>query len=411
MSEPYDAIVVGGGIVGTAVLYCLARRGITNTLLLEKNELTSGSTWHAAGNCTHFGHNAEVTRLYVNSLKTYLEAETDSGQDIGFHKTGSLRLANTEAELAAYRSLEAAYQSLRIPYRVVDPGEIADLHPLISLEGVEGAAHTSDDGHVDPTSATMALARAARNRGATILTQRPVEAVSPSGGEFWELGCGDETFTTRRVIIAASFWSREMLLPIGIDLPVYAIEHHELITESHPSVASLGFELPTIRDPWIPGNIRQEGDGFLIGVYEKTPVAWNPHGIPPEFGQELLPPNIDRLMPHLDRCIQRFPLMGESGIKAVNNGPISFAPDGFPLLGPVSSHPGLWLATAFHIGIGTGGGAARFLCDWIIDGTPPYQLGVVHPDRFSQPIATDEAVDRVLSYYAAGYARPDSESA
>lgn len=407
MSAQFEAIVVGGGIVGCGILHALAQRGITDTLLLEKNELTSGSTWHAAGNCTHFGHDAEITRLYVNSIKTYLEAEEISGQPVGFHQTGSLRLASSERELRAYEFLIPYYESLGIPYAVVEPAQIAELHPFLNLEGVLGAAHTPGDGYVDPNGTTLAMAQAAKASGATILRHHPVDEISQSSSGMWEVTAKGETFTTKTVVIATSFWAREMLAPLGIDIPVYALEHHEVITAPIAAVSARDTELPTVRDPLIPGNIRQEAEGLLIGIYEDKPVAWNTGGIPPEFGQQLLEPCFDRLTDQFERCIWRFPALGEAGIKIANNGPICYAPDGFPLLGPAVGADGLWLATAFHVGIGTGGGAAQYLAEWIATGTPPYNLEVANPNRFPQPIPTDVAVQDILGHYAAGYATPD----
>ncbi|SEU08598.1 NAD(P)/FAD-dependent oxidoreductase [Paracoccus homiensis] len=411
MVEQVQAIVIGGGIVGCSILYGLAERGMTDTLLLEKNELTSGSTWHAAGNCTHFGHDAEITRLYVNSIRTYLRAQEESGQSVGFHKTGSLRLATTPDELASYERLVPIYKKLGIPYQVVSPQQIPALHPLMNCEGVLGAAHTPDDGHVDPTGATMAMAQSARARGARILQQHPADSIRRSATGVWEVRSNDKVFTTTRLIVATSFWAREMLAQLDIDVPLYALEHHELVTETHPDIAALGFELPTVRDPYVSGNVRQEGKGFLIGVYEKEPVAWNVDGIPPEFGRELLVPDLERLMPNLERCMWRFPAFAQVGIKVANNGPLCYAPDGFPMLGPVPGQEGLWLASGFHVGIGTGGGAGQFLSEWIATGKPPYRLACVDPARFAAPMDTQTAVSSILGHYAAGYATPPMDVA
>nr|WP_282095048.1 FAD-binding oxidoreductase [Epibacterium ulvae] len=409
MSQNYQAVVIGGGIVGCSVLYGLAERGITDTLLIEKNELTAGSTWHAAGNCTHFGHDAEITQLYINSLKTYERAQAESGQNVGFHKTGSLRLASKPEELAAYQSLVPMYEQLGIPYSIVDPDQIKKLHPFINVEGVLGAAHTPDDGHVDPTGATHALAASARSRGAKILRQHPVDEIEQLADGSWKVLAKGQEFTTEILIIATSFWAREMLLPLGIDMPLYALEHHEIVTDAHENVKGLGWELPTVRDPIIPGNVRQEGNGFLIGIYEPQPKSWNTEGIPPEFGQELLAPDLERLMDNLETAMWRFPVLAEVGVKVANNGPLCYAPDGMPVLGPISTHPGLWMASGFHVGIGTGGGAGQFLSDWIVNGTPPYALHSVHPDRFANPMSREDAVRQCLSHYAAGYATPKND--
>ena len=214
-------------------------------------------------------------------------------------------------------------------------------------------------------------------------------------------------FKADRVIIATSFWAREMVAQLGIDVPLFALEHHEIITEAHPELAALDFELPTIRDPFMLGNVRQERDGFLIGIYEQNPVARNTDGIPPEFGQELLPPGIDRLLPNLERCMERFPAISQVRIKVANNGPICYAPDGFPMLGPMASHEGLWLASGFNVGIGTGGGAGQFLSEWIATGAPPYQLSCVDPARFKNAIKPVDAIAGILGHYAAGSATPE----
>lgn len=409
MSADYQVIVIGGGIVGCSVLFGLAERGWANTLLLEKNELTSGSTWHAAGNCTHFGHDAEVTRLYVETLKVYQRAEQQSGQSVGFHKTGSLRLATCQAELDAYRSLISMYEKLGIPYYVLTPEEIPAIHPLMDLTNVLGAAHTPDDGHVDPSGATHALAGAARLMGAKIERHSPVGEIEKLAEGGWRVHTKNASHTAEHIVVATSFWARELVKKIGLDLPLYALEHHEIITEDCDRVSSLERELPTIRDPLLPGNIRQEGNGFLIGVYEAEPVAWNVDGIPPEFGQELLEPNFDRLMPHLEKAMERVPVISDLGIKVANNGPICYTPDGLPLLGRLPQHDNLWIAAGFTVGIGTGGGSGQFLAACMVDGKPPYSMTAVDPARFATPIPRDEAVRKILGHYAAGYAIPDAE--
>jgi len=411
MTTDYKVMVIGGGIVGCSVLYALAERGWTNTLLLEKNELTSGSTWHAAGNCTHFGHDAEVTRLYVDTLKVYLRAEQESGQSVGFHKTGSLRLASSKEELEAYKSLVPVYEKLGVPYKVVTPAEISTIHPLLNLDNILGAAHTPDDGHVDPSGATHAMATAARQRGATIQRNSAVDKIEelPAGG--WRVHSGDQSFTAEHIVIAASFWAREMLIQLGVDLPLYPLEHQEVITEDSREVADVGFELPTVRDPQIPGNIRQERNGMLIGVYEANPVPWSVDGIPPEFGQELLVPELDRLLTHLERSMARIPILAEAGIKITNNGPICYTPDGLPMLGALPQRKNLWIAAGFTIGIGTGGGSGQYLASCMVDGTPPYLLPSVDPARFAQPRSREAAIAQIVETYAAGYSVPVAKKA
>ncbi|MEO1612969.1 MAG: FAD-binding oxidoreductase [Pseudomonadota bacterium] len=397
---------MGGGVVGAAVLYWLTRLGWTDVLLLERRRLTSGSTWHAAGNTTFFGHWPQITPLFINSIKTYVAAGEESGQDIGLHRSGSLRLATNDAELAAYRRLIPAYETLETPYAVVSPEEAGALHPLLNVEGLLGAAHTPTDGHVDAAGATEAMAKAARQRGAEVRLWSPVRALRPAAGR-WIVETEEETYIADHVVCATSFWTRELLAPLGIDAPLYPVQHHEIVTEDHPDLAALGFEAPTIRDPVAPANIRQERNGFLCGIYETNPEFWATDGIPADFVEEYLPSDPDRLEPHLMKVIERLPAFGEAGVKAINNGPICYSPDGLPLLGPAPDAPGLWLAAGFAIGIGTGGGSAEFLARWMTDGAPPTDLPTVHPSRFAGGVPKDAALDRIRKTYAAGYALPE----
>ena len=404
MTDRVKVVVVGGGIVGCSVLYWLAKLGWNELLLLEKNELTSGSTWHAAGNVTFFGHDARITRLYVDSAKTYLEAEREADYPVGCHETGSLRLALNDADIRAYRRLQPMYQELAIPYHILDVAEIQNHHPLLNPSGIVGAALTPTDGHVDPTAATHAMAQCARKRGAQISCRSEVNYLAQEGNR-WRIVLDSGDILADHVVMAASFWSRELLQPLDIQLPLYPLEHHEVITESVPAITRLDFRLPVVRDPWSQSNTRQEGKGFLCGVYEPKPVFWGLEGIPEHFNQELLVPDLDRLEHNLALVIERFPDFANAGIRAINNGPICYTPDACPLLGPVNSHPGLWLASGFAIGIGTGGGSGEFLARWMDGGSPPFELPMVYPDRFDG-WSREATLDAIQRTYAAGYVRP-----
>lgn len=407
MVESAKVLIIGGGIVGCAVQFALAKRGWTDTVLLEKAELTSGSTWHAAGNTTHFGHDPAITSLYVKSLDTYLDAQAITGQDVGFHQTGSLRLATTRAELDAYKRLEPVYEAMGVPFAVVDVDTVTRLNPLVVPDGLFGAAHTPNDGHVDPSGATNALAAAARKLGAAVMRHCPVTKLEATSEARWRVQTPERVYEAEHVVVAASFWSRELLLSIGIDLPIYAMEHHEIVTDEICLLRDLGREVPTIRDPQAPSNVRQERFGLLCGVYESHPKPWSTDGIPPDFGQELLPPDLDRLEDHVLKVIERMPAFGEAGIKVVNNGPLAFPPDGCPLVGPIQDHPGLWLAAGFPVGIGTGGGAAQYLADFIVTGAPAPFIPAIDPNRFSGSIPTAEAISAMCRCYAAGYLIPE----
>ena len=397
-------MVIGGGIVGCSVLFHLAQHGWTDSILVEKSELTSGSTWHAAGNVTFFGHYPSITRLYVESVSSYLKAQSESDISIGFHRSGSLRLASTSEEIEYFTNLQSVFDELRVTYRVIDADEIRQLHPLLTTEDLVGAAHTPDDGHLDASGATHALAKAARNRGASIRCGTRVEEIEPTSDGRWKVVLSDSSVIAEHVVVANSFWARELLARLDINVPVFPLEHHELITESIPEIERLGFELPVIRDPVTPANFRQEGNGILCGVYESEPVPWGVDGIPRDYSGELLPNNIKILDAHLPHLFNRIPVFAQAGLKTVFNGLICYTPDGCPLLGPVMGFHGLWLATGFCIGIGTGGGSGNFLVNWIINGEPPYDLPAVSPDRFPHNLTSSEIVKSIIDTYASGYA-------
>lgn len=397
--------IVGGGIVGCSVAYWLTQRGWRDVVLIERGVLTCGSTWHAAGNVTFFGHYAEITRLYVNSIRTYLAAEAASGQPIGFHDAGSLRLATSVADMRAYERLVPLYETLGVPYDVLGPADTARAHPLLDIGGVEGAAYTPTDGHVDPSAATQALASVARLNEAEIIQNQPVSEITSSGSS-WRIETDDLVITTDNVVLCSSFWTRELVAPLGLAPPLFALEHHEVITEAIPELVALDHEVPTVRDPWAPSNTRQEGNGFLCGVYETNPRPWMTGGVPRDFPQELLPPDLDRLMPHLERVMTRLPAFGRAGIKAANNGPLCYTPDALPMVGPIPSHPGLWFCTGFNVGIGTGGGSAEYLSQWMVDGAPEDPIPAIHAARFTDGPAKEAALKQICAIYAAGYATP-----
>lgn len=408
MKSDVQVVVIGGGIVGTAVLYWLAKLGCTDTLLLERRNLTSGSTWHAAGNTTYFGPYAEMTRLFAGSIRTYLQAEKESGQSIGFHQTGSLRVATSARERELFHRFESNYLALDIPYQVVDNDVIETLHPCIVTDGLYGAAHTPTDGHVDPSGTTHALAKAARLLGASVEVQNPVDSISRDGKQ-WLVHTNKGTVRASQVVMAASFWTRELLAPLGLNVPLYATQHHEMITDTVPELAALEHEVPAYRDSYVSCSMRQEQHGFLLGVYETDPVFWALDGIPKDFTEELFAPDTDRLMPHLERLMERVPAFAQAGIKTINNGPMCWTPDGLPLLGPAGTgHPGLWLASGFNVGIGTGGGSAEFLAHWLVNGKPAFNLPIVHADRFGNNLSTDDALERIRACYRQGYRLPDN---
>jgi len=406
MKSDVQVAIIGGGIVGASVLYWLAKMGWTDSVLLERRELTSGSTWHAAGNTTYFGPYPAMTRLFAGSIRTYQQAESESDQSISFHQTGGLRLAATKRELELFKVYASYYAQLGIPYHIRTPEEVAQLHPLIQTDQIFGAAHTPTDGHVDPTGATQALAKAARGFGAQIERHCPVTAVYRDDAA-WMLETDKGNVRAQHVVVATSFWARELLAPLKLNVPLYATQHQEMITETIPELAAMDIEVPAWRDSYVSCSVRQEAHGVLAGVYESEPKFWALDGIPKDFKEELFPSELDRIMPHLERLIERMPSFGEAGIKITNNGPMCWTPDGLPMLGPVPEHEGLWLAAGFNVGIGTGGGSGEFLAHWITQGKPLFELDAVHADRFGNDMSTEDALKKIRAVYARGYQLPD----
>ena len=407
MNTDVRVAVVGGGIVGASVLYWLAKMGWGDAILLERRELTSGATWHAAGNTTYFGPYPAMTRLFAGSIRTYLQAENDSGHSISFHQTGGLRLAATMRELELFHLYKERYDELDIPFYIRSPAETKQLNPLIDTSRIFGAAYTPTDGHVDPTGATNALAKAARILGAQVERFRPVDALYQNK-DHWVLETEKGNISAQHVVIAASFWARELMAPLGLNLPLYATQHHELITEDIPRIKEMDRNLPAMRDSYVSCSVRQEANGLLAGIYESEPEFWSLEGIPKDFKEELLPPNIDRLASHLERLCERMPAFAEAGIKLVNNGPMCWTPDGLPMLGPMPNQNGLWMASGFNVGIGTGGGAGEFLAHWMIQGQPLFDLSSVHADRFGNDMTTEYALNSIRKVYARGYQLPNS---
>ncbi len=405
MKSDVQVAVIGGGIVGASVLYWLAKKGWTDTVLVERRELTSGSTWHSSGHVAYFGPQADFSQLYASSIHTYLQAEQESGHSISFHQTGSLRLAANEKELELFHSYKSHFDKRGIPYNICTPDEVSALNPLLETSGIYGAAHTPTDGFVDPSGATQALAAAARGLGASVERFCPVLSLRRDASG-WLVETEKGNISAKHVVVAASFWTRELLAKLGIGVPVYAIKHQCILSDSLPGLVELDHEVPIWRDSYLSGSVRQEGKGILAGFYEDTPEFWAVDGIPKDFHEDLFAPDLERIMPNLERLMERCPSFCDVGIKNVINGPLCLTPDNLPLIGPVRDHRGLWLATGFHVGIATGGGSGEFLAHWMTSGAPPYDLKAVHADRFANDMPTDLVLERMRKHYGTFYELP-----
>lgn len=397
-------VVIGGGIVGCSVLYHLAKRGWRELVLLERTELTAGSTWHAAGNTPHFSTSLNLSRIQHESTTLYQVLEAETGQAVQFHRTGSLRLASVPDRMDEYRFHAAKAKTIGLPFHVVGPKEIERLHPLITTDGVLGAAHNPEDGHVDPSSVTQALAAGARNRGAQVLRHTKVTGVAQLGDGRWRVTTDKGAITADIVVNAAGTWAREIGALSGLDLPIVAIEHQYLVFDAMPEVMALKAEPPIVREVDVSYYLRQERQGMLLGPYERTPVPFGAHGVPRSFGADLLPPDLDRLEPIIDGAFRRMPCLAQAGMKRVVNGPITYTPDGNGLLGPAPGQANHYLACGYSFGITQAGGSGRWLADLIVDGYPPFDLFELDPRRYGRYATLDWTIERCKDIYADEYA-------
>ena len=387
MTTQTQAVIVGGGIMGVSLAWHLTRRGWRDVVLLEKNELTAGSTWHAAGLCTHFAHNATVMEMRAASVRLYRDVlPAESGESTGFHACGALRVTRSAERMAEFRHVQGLGEFLGHEFRILTPRELARVHPLARVDGLLGAFHEPDDGHVDPTLATNALAAGARLRGAEIRRHEPVRAIERDASGAWVAHTDRDRIRSVHLVDAAGTWCREIGAMMGVDLPVVPMLHQYLVTARVPEIAERTAagepELPMIRDPEESWYVRQERDGFIVGPYEAEGRPWGVDGIPPEFGMELLPPDLDRVEPIVAMAMERVPALANAGIKTIVHGPITFTPDANPLVGPAFGLDNAWLLTGSSMGVMEGGGAGRFLADWMVDGAPPMDALAVDPRRF-----------------------------
>ncbi len=386
MKSHYQAIVIGGGVVGCSVLYHLAKLGWTDVLLLERSELTSGSTWHAAGGMHTINGDPNVAKLQQYTIGLYREIEEISGQDIGLHMTGGVMLAATPERFDWLKGMHAKGRYLGMNTELISATEARDLMPLLDPDKFVGAMYDPVEGHLDPSGTTYAFAKAARKYGALIETHTRVIDLLPDGAGGWRVITDKGDTSTEHVVNAGGLWAREVGRMAGLELPVLAMEHMYLLTGDMPEVVahnqSTGKEIIHAVD--FDGEIylRQEHDGMLMGTYEKACVPWSPRETPWEFGHELLQPDIDRIAPSLEIGFDHFPAFQDAGIKQIINGPFTFSPDGNPLVGPIRGLPGYWCACAVMAGFSQGGGVGLALANWMIEGDPGFDVWGMDVSRF-----------------------------
>lgn len=399
-----QAVVIGGGVVGASVLFHLTRAGWTDVVLLERSELTAGSTWHAAGGMHPINSDPTVAKLQKYTIELYREIEELSGQDCGIHLTGAVFLADTAERLDWLRMTDARGKYLGITSEMISAEEAARLMPIIDPSQFAGAMYDYEHGHVDPTGVTYAYARAAMAAGAQVRRRTWARRIERTpDGQAWRIGLYDTSggnlagssdaageiddwLEATHVVNAGGLWAREVGRMVGLELPVLAMEHTYVITEPIDEIVAhnerSGAELMGSID--FGGEIytRQEGQGLLVGTYEQAAVAWQRRQTPWDFDKRLLTPDLERIAPSLDTAFRHFPVLADAGIARVVNGPFTFAPDGNPLVGPIRGLPGFWSACGVMAGLSQGGGVGLALSNWIIAGDPGFDVWAMDIARF-----------------------------
>ncbi|MFK0274001.1 FAD-dependent oxidoreductase [Ensifer sp. NPDC090286] len=386
MKSHAKVVVIGGGVVGCSVLYHLTKFGWTDAVLLERSELTSGSTWHAAGGMHTINGDPNVAKLQKYTVELYKEIEEYSGQDVGLHMTSGMMLAATKERFDWMKSILAKGRYMGLEAELLTPKEAHDLMPLLDPDQFVGAVFDPVEGHLDPYGTTHAYAKSAKKNGAEIYLHTKVEDLVQREDGSWRVITNQGEIVAEHIVNAAGLWAREVGRMVGLELPVLAMEHMYLITEDMPEVIEFnqtrGKELMHCVD--FDGEIylRQERNGMLMGTYEKACRPWSPISTPWDFGHELLAEDIDRISPELEVGFRHFPAFNKAGIRKIINGPFTFSPDGNPLVGPVRGLRNYWSACAVMAGFSQGGGVGLALANWMIHGDPGFDVFAMDVSRY-----------------------------
>jgi dimethylglycine dehydrogenase len=430
MKTHVKALVVGGGAVGTSIAYHLARAGWDDVMLLERDELTSGSTWHAAGLLPLFNMSYATTHIHQYSVEFYKTLEEETGLNAGFAVVGNLRMAQTDERMDEYRLYASTAETCGVPYVFLTPDEVKERWPLIRTEDLKGALYHDTDGYINPADVTMAMAKGARQRGVTIERKWQADAFNWNGTA-WEVTVtkmvekggnlipSDEqiVITAEHVVTASGNHAQRTAQMLGIKMPAIPVEHQFIVMEQDPSLvewrAAGNAEHPVIRDADAQSYVREERGGWILGVYEKAAPARFEHGVPDSFRADLFPLALDRIEEQYMAMIHRIPSCEESGLKDDFNGPICYTPDGNPLVGPAPGLRNMWLAEGFSFGITAAGGTGYYLAQMMVQGEAEIDMASLDPKRYGDWMTTEYAARKNEECYEHVYVlhHPDEERA
>jgi len=400
MKSHARVVVIGGGVVGVGTLYHLAKKGWSDVVLLERKELTSGSTWHAAGLLPLFNMSYSVGQLHKYSVALYERLEEETGQHVGFRRVSNIRLACTRDRMDEYQYYAGVARTIGIDVRLLTPDQVKDIWPLCKTDDLLGAIQHPDDGYIQPADLTQAMAKGAREAGATIHRFTTVLGIDQKPGGEWVVRTDKGDISCEHVVSATGNFARQTGSMVGLDLPVIPVQHQYIVTEPHPEIQARQAqglpEMGVLRESDASYYLREENAGLLLGPYEVGAPCCYVDGPEKDSEYELFQEDLDRLMPHIEACMERVPAFGEVGVKKVYNGAIAYTPDGSPMVGPAWGLRNFWINEGHSFGITAAGGAGWQLAEWMVEGEPSVDMMGVDPRRFGP-------------YAARGYLRSKNE--
>jgi dimethylglycine dehydrogenase len=404
MKSHARVVIIGGGAVGCSALYHLGKLGWTDTLLIERDELTSGSTWHAAGNCPNFSTSWNVLKFQRHSTKLYAKLGQEVDYPMNYHVTGSIRLAHTKARMEEYAHVRGMARAQSLEFDLLSPADIKQRYPFIELHDLQGGLWDPFDGDIDPSQLTQAYAKGARDMGAEIARFTRVTGVERTKAGEWLVKTDKGDVICEYVVNAAGYRAGEIMAMVGQYMPIVSMSHQYLVTEPVAELEARKEKLPLLRDPDASYYLRQERSGLLLGPYEwKATPHWL-EGIPEKFAYELYPDDLERLETYINDAIKRVPILGSVGVQKVINGPIPYSPDGNPYIGPAHGLKNFFQCCCFSFGIAQSGGGGKTVAEWIAHGEPEWDFWIFDPRRYSDYATKKYVVAKAIELYQNEYA-------
>lgn len=403
MKTHYKAVVIGGGITGAAIIYHLAKFGWSDVALIERRELTAGSTWHAAASNNQLHDITNMARLQTYTINSFQMIQEETGQSCGIHSNGGIYVASTEARADQMAIMAAKARFLGCTFVPITKEEALKMNPLLDLSDAKALYFTPHENHVDPNGATHAFAKGAKNRGADIIRYNAVTGLTQLENGHWKIETEKGELTAEHVVNAAGLWAREVGRLAGVELPVTPLEHQYFVTATIPEVDALTAEIPSLHDNDKEYYLRQEGQGLLFGAYEKDGVHWAVDGTPLDFDTELLPDDLERIEENFLAACERIPCLASAGVKSVINGPMIWSPDVQPVVGPVPELENYWVAVGIMAGFSQSAGIGQVLAQWMVEGLPERDLFSIDVARFGPWVDQKYVLERTKENYSSRF--------